>query len=250
MVDKNMKKIKIGICGKYTKLGDSYASVIEAIKHSAANFNVYANIELIDSEKLENEEYMSKSFANFDGVIIPGGFGNRGWEGKIKAIKHLRENKIPFLGICLGLQAAVVEFARNVCNLTQSNSTEMAPNAEHKIITLMDTQKKVVDLGGTMRLGAYKASIKKDSKVFSLYNSEEISERHRHRYEVNPDYHKILQENGLIISGSSPDKKLAEFIEIKDHPFFVATQAHPEFKSSLEHPAPLFRGFLKACINK
>ncbi len=248
MIDKNIKRIKIGICGKYTKLGDSYASVVEAIRHAAANFNVNADIGLIDSEEIEKAEDLSKIFKGFNGVIIPGGFGNRGWEGKIKAINYLRENKIPFLGICLGLQSAVVEFARNVCKIMDANSTEMNPKTEDKIITLMDAQKNVVDMGGTMRLGSYKAVIKTDSKVFSLYNSTEVFERHRHRYEVNPDYHKVLQERGLVISGLSQDGKLVEFIEIKDHPFFIATQAHPEFKSSLEKPAPLFYGFIEACV--
>lgn len=250
MIDKNLKKIKIGICGKYTKLGDSYASVIEAIKHATANLNVNADIELIDSEMIENKDNLSEVFQDFDGIIIPGGFGNRGWEGKIKAIKYLRENKIPFLGICLGLQAAVVEFARNVCGLKDSNSIEMNKDAEHKLVTLMDQQNKVVDMGGTMRLGSYTAIINKNTKVFSLYNSEIVSERHRHRYEVNPRYHKLLQDNGLFISGFSPDEKLVEFIEIKDHPFFVATQSHPEFKSSLINPSPLFYGLVKACLDK
>jgi len=248
VIDKDLKKIKIGICGKYTKLEDSYASVAEAIKHAAANNNVHADVIFIDSESIENREDVSKTIDGCDGVIIPGGFGNRGWEGKIEVIKYLRENKIPFLGICLGLQAAVVEYARNVCGFKDSNSTEMNPNTENKIITLMDAQKNIVDMGGTMRLGSYPAIVKPDSKVFSLYNSENVSERHRHRYEVNPDYHKTLQENGLIISGLSPDGRLVEFIELKDHPFFVATQAHPEFKSSLVKPAPLFYGFVKACV--
>ncbi|MEI7718367.1 MAG: CTP synthase (glutamine hydrolyzing) [archaeon] len=249
MVEKDSKKkIKIGICGKYTALGDSYASVVEAIKHAAANFDVHAEIKFLDSELIETEQSVADAIDGFDGIIIPGGFGNRGWEGKIEVIKYLRENKIPFLGICLGLQAAVVEYARDVCGLADSNSTEMNPNTENKIITLMDAQKNVVDMGGTMRLGSCKALIKENSKVYSLYNSSEVFERHRHRYEVNPAYHQILQEKGLVISGLSPDNRLVEFIELENHPFFVATQAHPEFKSSLLTPAPLFSGFVKACI--
>jgi CTP synthase len=242
------KKIKIGICGKYTALGDSYASVVEAIKHATANYNVHVEIKFLDSELIETEGNVSEALDGFDGIIIPGGFGNRGWEGKIEVIKYLRENKVPFLGICLGLQSAVVEYARNVCDLKDSNSTEMNPNTENKIITLMDAQKNVVDMGGTMRLGSCKAIVDNNSKVFQIYNSTEVFERHRHRYEVNPNYHKILQEKGLILSGLSPDGKLVEFIELKDHPFFVATQAHPEFKSSLISPAPLFSRFVGSCI--
>lgn len=251
MIEADSKKqVKIAICGKYTKLGDSYASVVEAVRHAAANLNVHPQIEFIDSEEIENGKSPSEILSGYDGVIIPGGFGNRGWEGKISVIKYLRENKIPFLGLCLGLQAAVTEFTRNVCGFTDANSTEMNPNTINKVITLMNEQKNVVDMGGTMRLGSYKAIVKKDSIVSNLYNSTEVLERHRHRYEVNPEYHKTLQERGLILSGLSPDERLVEFIEIKDHPFFVATQSHPEFKSSLMKPAPLFAGFLKACGKK
>jgi CTP synthase len=242
------KRVRIAICGKYTKLGDSYASVVEAVRHAAANFNVHPVIEFIDSEEIERGKSPSEILNGFDGIIIPGGFGDRGWEGKISVIKYLRENKIPFLGLCLGLQAAVVEFARDVCGFADANSTEMNSNTTNKVITLMNDQKNIVDMGGTMRLGSYKAIVNKNSKVFYLYGSEEVFERHRHRYEVNPDYHKVLEEKGLFISGLSPDGRLAEFVEIKDHPFFVATQSHPEFKSSLIKPRPLFAGFVQACI--
>ncbi len=240
-------KVKIGICGKYTKLEDSYASVVEAVKHAAANLGLWAEIVFLDSEKLENEPDLNFALEGLAGIIIPGGFGNRGWEGKIRVIQYLRENNIPFLGICLGLQAAVVEYARNICGLLNSNSSEMDAQTINPVITLMDSQKQVVDVGGTMRLGSFMAKIELDSIVYSLYGSDNISERHRHRYEVNPDYHKSLENNGLKLSGKSADNKLVEFIELRSHPYFIATQAHPEFKSSLDKPSPLFYGFVKAC---
>ena len=251
MVVGNEKKLKIGICGKYTDLGDAYASVVEALKHCSAVLNIGLEIEMIDVEKIEKDEKVENIIGGINGVIVPGGFGKRGWEGKIEIVKYARENNIPFLGICLGLQAAVIEFARNVCNL-KANSTEMNNNTKEKVITLMDSQKNVVEKGGTMRLGAYEAKIKKDSLVEKLYNSLIVSERHRHRYEVNPEYHQILEKNGLIISGLSPDGRLVEFIELpkEKHCYFVATQAHPELKSKLEKPAPLFYGLVKACLEK
>jgi len=247
MCNGHEKRIKIGICGKYTALGDSYASVVEALRHSSANLDVGLDIEMIDTERIEKGEKVADVVNGLDGVIVPGGFGNRGWEGKIEVIRYARENNLPFLGICLGLQAAVVEFARNVCGLTDANSTEMNKNIENKVITLMDEQQSVVDMGGTMRLGAYEANIA-DGIISKLYKKKKVSERHRHRYEVNPAYHKILSEKGLFICGLSPSGTLAEFIEIpkEKHKYFVATQAHPELKSKLEKPAPLFYGLVKA----
>jgi CTP synthase len=245
------KKVNIGICGKYTALSDSYASVVESIRHSAANLEISVEIKMVDVEQLENDANASQLLKDLDGLIVPGGFGDRGWEGKINVIKYARENNLPFLGICLGLQGAVVEFGRNVCGLS-ADSTEMNKGTKDAIITLMDEQKGVVDMGGTMRLGAYVANVKKDSLIEELYGSGEVSERHRHRYEVNPNYHKILEEKGMVISGLSPSGTLAEFIELpkSTHKYFVATQAHPELKSKLEKPAPLFYGLLKAASEK
>lgn len=235
------KEITIAIAGKYTSLGDSYASIIEALHHCEANFSVKIKIKLIDTSE-ENIDLTGVS-----GVIIPGGFGSRGTEGKIKTVQKCREEKIPFLGICYGLQMAVIEFARNVCGLN-ANTTEVEEKPEHAVIDFLDEQKEISVKGGTMRLGGYPAIIKEGSLVHSLYNSNLVSERHRHRYEVNPEYHKILEENGLVLSGMSPNRNLVEFIELKDHPFFVGTQAHPELKSSLTKPAPLFKGLIEAAI--
>ncbi|MEK6959517.1 MAG: CTP synthase (glutamine hydrolyzing) [Nanoarchaeota archaeon] len=252
MVDNSERqRVKIGICGKYTALGDSYASVVEALRHSGANLDVGVDICMIDTEKIEKGERVCDAVAGLDGIIVPGGFGTRGWEGKIEVIRHARENKIPFLGICLGLQAAVVEYSRNVCGFADANSTEMNPNAKDKVITLMDEQRNVVEKGGTMRLGAYEAVVEKNSIVAGLYGSTKVSERHRHRYEVNPKYHKCLKEKGLSLCGLSPTGKLAEFIELPKsaHPYFTATQSHPELKSKLEKPAPLFFGLVKAAAD-
>lgn len=250
MIDTQSKqKISVGICGKYTKLGDSYASVVEAIRHSAANLDVKVGINFVDTESIENEKInVSDAIKGLDAIIVPGGFGTRGWEGKISVIKYARENKIPLLGICLGLQAAVVEYSRNICGFNDANSTEMNPSTPNKVVTLMDEQRNVVDMGGTMRLGAYEAILDENSIAYNLYSSKTVFERHRHRYEVNPNYHKVLIEKGLVLSGMSPNGKLVEFVEIsKDkHPYFIATQAHPELKSKLEKPAPLFFGLIKA----
>ncbi len=237
--NKKPNRKTIGICGKYTKINDSYASIIEAINHASNFINTKTNICLIDTEKID-DNHLKK----IDGIIVPGGFGKRGVEGKIKIIEYARKNKIPFLGLCYGLQLAVVEYARNVLGLKDCDSTENNPNTSNPIIKILPNQ-DVSNLGATMRLGSYPAILKKDTKVFSLYGSEKINERHRHRYEVNPDYHDRLTNN-LVISGTSPDKRLVEFIELNDHPFFIATQAHPELKSKILEPHPLFVGFLKA----
>lgn len=240
-------EITIAIAGKYTNLEDSYASIIEALNHCSANLKTKINIKWIETS------YKDKiNLEGIDGVIVPGGFGSRGTEGKIQVIKQCRENKIPFLGICYGLQMAVIEFARNLCELQDANSTEVISECKCPVIDILEEQKNITNKGGTMRLGAYPAIIKKDSLIYSLYNSEQISERHRHRYEVNPKYHECLEKNGLIISGLSPNKTLAEFIELDstEHPYFVATQAHPELKSSLFKPAPLFMGLVQAALEK
>ena len=235
------KEITIAIAGKYTALEDSYASIIEALHHCEAHFATKVNVKWIETSHDQID------LRGVHGVIVPGGFGSRGTEGKIKVIQECREKKIPFLGICYGLQMAVIEFARNLCGKPDANSTEVNENC-FPIIDILPEQKEILEKGGTMRLGAYPAVIEEGSLVNYLYKSNKVSERHRHRFEVNPEAHDILRENGLIISGVSPDGKLAEFIELKDHPYFVATQGHPELKSSLLEPAPLFRGLVDAAL--
>lgn len=243
-------KIKIALVGKYIDIGDyrledSYISINEALKHAAAKNDVRAEISWVDAKEVEKGNV---DLSKFNGFIVPGGFGASGVEGKIKAIQFARENNIPFLGLCFGLQLAVVEFARNVCKL-DAHSSEINGDVKDKVIDILPEQKNINDKGGTMRLGAYRAVLKEGSKVKELYNAGEVWERHRQRYEVNPDYHKVLEENGLIFSGLSEDKKLVEFIELPHHKFFIATQSHPEFKSNLLKPAPLFDGFVKACLS-
>lgn len=239
------EEIAIAIAGKYTTLEDSYASIIESLHHCEAHFGTKIRLKWIDTS---NEKQIEESLKKVHGIIVPGGFGSRGVEGKISVVKYCRENKIPFLGICYGLQLAVVEFARNVCMLQDANTTEVNPDSNYPVIDLIKEQKNIVDKGGTMRLGAYPAVIKERSILESLYNSKTISERHRHRYEVNPKFHQILEEKGLFLSGLSPNGELVEFIEIADHPYFVGTQAHPELKSNLGKPAPLFYGLIEAAI--
>jgi CTP synthase len=246
-------QVNIAMVGKYLDIGDyklvdSYISVNEALKHACAKHNVKLNLTWIDSKKLESKDTdIISIMKDFDGIIVPGGFGASGVEGKIKAINYCREHNIPFLGLCYGLQLAVVEFARNVCGLEDAHSTEIDPDTKNPVIDILPEQKLINKKGGTMRLGAYPAELKKNTKTYALYGSEIISERHRHRYEVNPEYHEILEKNGLIFSGMSPDSRLVEFIELPKHIFFIGTQAHPEFKSSLLKPAPLFEGFVAAC---
>jgi len=246
------KKINIAIIGKYLDIGDyslrdSYISISEALKHAGANNNTKIEISWLNSGDLENPTSLQK-LSELDGIIIPGGFGASKIDGKINAIKFCRENNIPFLGLCYGLQMAVIEFARNLCGLPNAHTTEIDLKTPHPVIDILPEQTSVDKKGGTMRLGSYKA-ILEGSKVKSIYNSNEVYERHRHRYEVNPIYHKILENNGLFICGKSPDGKLAEFIELPNHKFFIVTQAHPEFKSSLTKPAPLFDAFVKASLN-
>ena len=244
-------EITIAICGKYTKLEDSYASIIEALMHCSAHTKHKINLKWIETTEIEEGKMTAQeALAGVQGIIVPGGFGSRGTEGKIEVIRYVRENNIPFLGICLGLQLAVIEFARNVCGLEKAHSTEINPETSHPVVDILPEQKEVTEKGGTMRLGAYPAKLTENSLAFSLYQNQEVSERHRHRYEVNPDYHQVLKEKGLIISGLSPDGKLAEFIELKNHLYFISTQAHPELKSKLLKPAPLFFGLVKAAIEK
>jgi len=249
MLAKHDKTIKIGMCGKYNKLEDSYASVNEALKHSAAHFNVGVKIVWIDVE--QSEEELNKSLSQVDGVIVPGGFGSRGIEGKILAAKYCRENNLPYLGLCYGLQMAVIEFARNVCKLKGAHSTEVDEKTKYPVVDILPEQKNITNKGGTMRLGAYPAVLKKNTLVYELCGGkEEISERHRHRYEVNPEYHKILEDNGLVFSGLSPNGTLVEFIENPECDYFVATQAHPELKSHLKKPAPLFYGLIREIVKR
>ncbi|MBN2459163.1 CTP synthase (glutamine hydrolyzing) [Candidatus Woesearchaeota archaeon] len=250
-LDKLEKTVNIAICGKYTKLEDSYASILEALKHCSANLKTKICVKMIDTEKVGSQADAKKLLEGIDGVIVPGGFGSRGIEGKIQIVQYCREKNIPFLGICLGLQLATVEFARNVCGLKDANTTEVDEKTKNPVIDIMPEQKEVKDKGATMRLGAYPAIMKPGTIIWALYSKQkEVSERHRHRYEVNPEYHEVLQKHGLVFSGMSPDGKLVEFIELpkEKHKYFVGTQAHPELKSKLEKPGPLFYGLVKACV--
>lgn len=255
-IKKPRKKVKIGIVGKYFETGkftlmDSYISVIEAIKHAAYSLGAKHEIVWLSAEKYEKKPRSIVELKKFDGIIVPGGFGNRGVEGKIKTIEFCRKQKIPFLGLCLGMQLAVVEFARNVCGIKNAHSREFSKKCE-PVIDVMPEQKVLLSekkYGGTMRLGAYKCKIKPRTKSSGAYRSLNISERHRHRYELNNDYRGILEQNGLIMAGINPQKDLVEIIEIPNHPFFVATQFHPEFKSRPLKPHPLFKEFIEASLN-
>lgn len=240
--------IKIAIAGKYTRLSDAYISVVEAVKHAGYANNVKAEIKWINSEDCIDKEKCEELLSDVSGVIVPGGFGVRGVEGKLNVIKYVRENNIPFLGICLGMQCAVSEFARNVAGLKGANSTEFDEGTPYPVVDLMLEQKNVKGYGGTMRLGAYDCHIKKGTKAYEVYGSTKISERHRHRYEVNTDYIEKLKSSGLVFSGMSPDRMLSEIIEIPSLDWFVACQFHPEFKSRPERPHPLFLGLIKAAI--
>ncbi|KKQ21955.1 MAG: CTP synthetase [Candidatus Wolfebacteria bacterium GW2011_GWC1_37_10] len=257
---KSRKEVKIGIVGKYFSAGDfilsdSYISVIEAVKHAAFAFKVKPNIEWLSSEEFEKNSQKLKNLSNYDGIVIPGGFGSRGVEGKINVIKYCREHKIPFFGLCYGLQLAVVEFSRSVAGLKGANTTEVNQNTPHPVIDILPEQKKNLSenkYGATMRLGAYPASLKKGTIAYEAYKEHLISERHRHRYEVNPEYVEILRKKGLVFSGFSPNRHLMEIIELpkEKHPFFVAVQFHPEFKSRPLSPHPLFKEFIKTSLNK
>ncbi|MBN2366823.1 MAG: CTP synthase, partial [Calditrichaeota bacterium] len=240
-------KVTIAICGKYIKLKDAYKSISEAFIHAGMANDARVNLKWIDSEDVE-EDGAHKYLNDVSGLLIPGGFGDRGIEGKLKAIQYAREKMIPFFGICLGLQCAVIEFARNKCNLKNANSLEFDPGTPHPVIHIMESQKNIQNLGGTMRLGAYACILKEGTRAAEAYQTNYISERHRHRYEVNNDYRRELQENGMILSGLSPDGNLVEMIEIENHPYFIGCQFHPELKSRIMQPHPLFVSFVRATL--
>ncbi len=247
------KEITIGIVGKYTFVHDSYISILKALEHAGPYLGTKVKIKWIESSDFDSEKNIRDILKDIDGLIVPGGFGKRGIEGKIKAIQYARENKIPFLGLCLGMQLAVIEFARNVCGLDKANSTEFDANTSFPVIDFIPEQVKLIrksKYGATMRLGAYPAILKDDSLIKNLYNKNKISERHRHRYEVNPKFIEILEKSGLIFSGRSPDGVLMEFMEIKNHPCFIATQSHPEFKSRPLKASPMFFKLVKAALQK
>lgn len=241
------KKVTVAIVGKYVSLHDAYLSVAEALKHGGIANRTEVEIRWIDSEEIEQDN-PDELLRGVSGILVPGGFGTRGTEGKILAVNYARVNGIPYLGLCLGLQLAIVEFARNVCGLEDANSIELNPDTEHPVIALMPEQNGVTDIGGTLRLGAYPCRLKEGTKALELYGTADISERHRHRYEVNNDYRPQLIKAGMTLSGLSPDGRIVEMIELRSHPFFVATQAHPEFKSRPDKPHPLFAGFIKAAL--
>jgi CTP synthase len=245
-IKKPTKTVEIAVCGKYINHLDAYKSIVESFVHAGAENAVKVVLRPVDAEECENGN-CAKVFEGVSGILVPGGFGERGIEGKIKATKFARENNIPFLGICLGLQCAAIEFARNVCNIKNANSSEFKKN-RFSIIDLMSDQKNIKDMGATMRLGAYPCEIKEGTKAMDAYKSKSISERHRHRYELNNKFREKLTANGLVLSGLSPDRELVEMIELPDHNWFVACQFHPELKSRATNAHPLFREFVKASV--
>lgn len=248
----NLKdEIEISLVGKYVELHDAYISVAESLRHAGYKYNTKININWVDSEMLEDSKANLKEiFKNSKGIIVPGGFGSRGIEGKIKAIEFARENNIPFLGICLGMQLAVIEFARNVCGIKDASSTEFNSTCENPIIDLMADQKSIVNMGGTLRLGNYECTLKKDTLAYNDYKEDKILERHRHRYEFNNKYKEILEKKGMVFSGINEKADLVEIIELPNHKHFIACQFHPEFKSRPTRPAPLFDSFIKVSCNK
>jgi CTP synthase len=246
-VDNATLPVRIGLIGKYVELQDAYLSVVESLKHAGFHHGAKVEIDWIQAEDVEGL-LVSGRLENLDGMVIPGGSGPRGIEGKIAAAAFARENKVPCLGLCLGMQVMTIEFARHVLGMTDANSTEFDPSTQYPVIDLMNDQRDVTDMGGTMRLGAYYAVLQPGTKVADAYGEMVVSERHRHRYEFNSNYRTRFEEAGFICSGTSPDKRLVEFIEVQDHPFWVATQAHPEFKSRPDRPHPLFRELIGAAL--
>ena len=246
-VDNLKENVRIALVGKYVELHDAYISVVESLKHAGYKHNAKVKIDWIQSEDI-TEENVHEYLKDADGILVPGGFGDRGVEGKITTIKYARENKVPFFGICLGMQLAAVEFARNVCGLTGAHSSELDPNTPYPIINLLADQENVVEMGGTLRLGSYPCTLAEGSVAHKEYGEINITERHRHRYEFNNFYRDRLTQKGMVLSGVSPDGKLVEIVEIPEHPWFVAGQFHPEFKSRPEKAHPLFAGFIKASL--
>ncbi|MGN0243033.1 MAG: CTP synthase [Lachnospiraceae bacterium] len=243
------KTVNIAIVGKYVSLHDAYLSVAEALKHGGIANRVNVKIHWIESDHITADN-VEEQLSGIQGILVPGGFGKRGTQGKIEAIRYAREHQIPFLGICLGMQLAIVEFARNVLKLEDADSIEFEPDTSNPVIALMPEQDGVEDIGGTLRLGAYPCHLQEESLAARLYEKTEISERHRHRYEVNNEYRSMLTERGMVLSGLSPDGRIVEMVELPEHPFYVATQAHPEFKSRPNFPHPLFKGFIEAASNR
>jgi len=237
------KRVKIAVVGKYIELQDAYKSIYESLTHAAASLDCG-----IDLVRLDAETVTADDLKDVAGILVPGGFGDRGVEGKIRAAQYARENKVPYLGLCLGMQIAAIEFARNVCGLTHANSTEFDEKTPHPIITLLDEQKDVTNKGASMRLGTWPTKILPGTLAHQVYGASSVNERHRHRYEFNPAYRQVMTENGFVISGTSPDGSLVEMIELKDHPWFLACQFHPEFQSKPNHPHPLFKGFIAASL--
>ena len=249
MVNKIMNPtqcVTIALVGKYVALQDAYLSVTEALRHAGIANSAAINVKWVNAEEIEGTEDLKAFFHDADGILVPGGFGDRGIEGKIAAIKYARENKIPFFGLCLGMQCAVIEFARHVAGLAGANSTEFAPHIENPVIDLMPDQANIVDKGGTMRLGVYPCKVMEDTLTFKAYQDELIYERHRHRFEFNNAFREQLTEAGLVIGGTLPNGRLVEIVELRDHPWFVGTQFHPEFRSRPTNPHPMFRDFVKA----
>ncbi len=245
------KKVKIAVVGKYVELPDAYISVTEALHHAGIANEAAVKIQWVNAEEIESEDTdLSEVFVGCKGILVPGGFGDRGVEGKIRAIHYARKNRIPFLGLCLGMQCAVIEFARHVCGMEDAHSTEFNPETEHPVIALMDSQLGVVDKGGTMRLGAYPCKTMEGTHTAEAYGQPEVQERHRHRFEFNNDYREKLTSAGMVIAGTLPDDSLVEVVEVKDHPWFVGCQFHPELKSRPNHPHPLFREFVKAALGE
>ena len=242
-------KVRIGLIGKYVSLVDAYLSVVEALNHAGAHHGVQVEIDWIQAEEVEGMLSEGR-LKDLDGIVIPGGFGERGIEGKIAAAGFARQSDIPCLGLCLGLQCMTIDFARNVLGLERAHSSEFDPSSPHPVIDLMESQRDVSDMGGTMRLGTYVAQLKPESQVSAIYGEDVVSERHRHRYEFNSRYRAKFEDTNFVCSGESPDGRLVEFIELKEHPFWVATQAHPEFKSRPDRPAPLFRAFVEAALHR
>ena len=242
------KRVRIAVVGKYIELQDAYKSIYESLTHAGAAHDCGIDLVLVDAEELEAEGGPEKHLRGVAGILVPGGFGDRGVEGKIAAARYARETRTPYFGICLGMQVAVVEFARHACNLKGADSTEFDPDTADPVIYLMEEQKDVTDKGATMRLGSYPCVLRKNTLAHQVYGAAEIAERHRHRYEFNMKYREQLEKQGLVISGTSPDGSLAEVIELSNHPWFVACQFHPEFRSKPRAPHPLFRGFVGAAL--